>query len=67
MFRVAQVLQNFKRRKNEEEKAMGRFMKTFEDIMIAVAFAEAGISVSIFQPETGLRQDMGERVWAPKL
>jgi hypothetical protein len=41
-------------------------MKMFDDIMIAVAFAEAGISVSIFQTEPVLRQEMGEQAWAQK-
>jgi hypothetical protein len=50
-------LLNFKmKKKNEEEKAMKRLMKIFEDIMIAVAFAEAGIPVLILQQNNGLKQ-----------
>jgi hypothetical protein len=49
-------LQNFKRGKTEKEKAMKKLMKAFEDIMIAVAFAEAGISVLILQQNNSLNQ-----------
>lgn len=51
-------MQNFKRGKTGREKAMNKLMKVFEDIMIAVAFAEAGISVLILQQNNGLKQKM---------
>lgn len=42
---------------------MKRFMEMFEDIMVAVTFAEAGISVSFLQQKNNLHKELGEQAW----
>lgn len=42
---------------------MKGFMKMFEEIMVAVAFAEAGISVLFLQQKNNLDKELGERSW----
>ena len=41
---------------------MKRFMKRFEEIMVAVAFAEAGMSVLFLQQKSNL-EELGARTW----
>ena len=43
------------------EDIMKGFMKMFEEIMVAVAFAEAGISVLFLQQKYNLHEELGER------
>lgn len=38
-------------------------MKTFEDIMVAVAFAEAGISVLFLQQKNNIHEELMEQAW----
>ena len=45
------------------EDIMKGFMKMFEEIMVAIAFAEEGVSVSFLQQENNLHQELGERAW----
>lgn len=42
---------------------MKGFMKMLEELMVAVAFAEAGISVLFLQQENNLYRELGERAW----
>ena len=42
---------------------MKGFMKMFEEIMVAVAFAEAGISVLFLQQKNNLHSELVERAW----
>ncbi|MFZ2198539.1 MAG: hypothetical protein WAV13_12440 [Thermodesulfovibrionales bacterium] len=42
---------------------MKRFMKMFEEIMVAVAFAEAGMSVLFLQQKNNLDEELGARTW----
>ena len=46
-----------------EEDIVTGFMKMFEEIMVAVAFAEAGIYVLFLQPNDNLHKELGERTW----
>jgi hypothetical protein len=45
------------------EDIMKGFMKIFEESMVAVAFAEAGISVLFLQQKNDVQQELGERLW----
>jgi hypothetical protein len=45
------------------EEIMKSFMKMLEDTMVAVAFAEEGISVASLRPEADIHSDMGEQIW----
>ena len=42
---------------------MKGFMKMFEELMVAVAFAEAGVSVLFLQQKNNLHEELEERVW----
>ena len=42
---------------------MKGFMKMFEEIMVAIAFAEEGVSVSFLQQKNILDKELGERAW----
>jgi hypothetical protein len=44
------------------EDIMKRFMEMFEDIMVAVTFAEAGVSVSFLQQKDN-HEELGEPAW----
>jgi hypothetical protein len=45
------------------EDIMRRFMKMFEEIMVAVAFAEAGMSVLFLQQKNNLDEELGAQAW----
>jgi hypothetical protein len=45
------------------EDIMKGFMKMFEDIMVAVAFAEEGVSLSFLQHKNNLQQELRARAW----
>ena len=45
------------------EDIMKGFMKMFEEIMVSVAFAEAGITVLFLQQKNNLHEELGERAW----
>jgi RecG-like helicase len=45
-----------------KEDIMKRFMEMFEDIMVAVTFAEAGVSVSFLQQKDN-HEELGEPAW----
>ena len=45
------------------EDIMKGFMKMFEEIMVAVAFAEAGISVLFLQQKNNLHEELEEQAW----
>jgi len=45
------------------EDIMKGFMKMFEEIMVAIAFAEEGVSVSFLQQKNNLDKELGERAW----
>ena len=42
---------------------MKRFMEIFEDLMVAVAFAEEGISYLLPQQKDNLYKESGEQTW----
>ena len=42
---------------------MKGFMKMFEDLMVAVAFAEAGISVLFLRQKNNLHEELREQAW----
>lgn len=42
---------------------MKRFMEMFEELMVAAAFAEEGISVSFLQQKDDLHKEAGEQSW----
>lgn len=42
---------------------MKGFMKMFEEIMVAVAFAESGICVLFLQQKNNLHKELGEQAW----
>lgn len=42
---------------------MKGLMKMFEEIMVAAAFAEEGVSVLFLGQENGLDKELGERAW----
>lgn len=42
---------------------MKRFMEMFEDLMVAVAFAEEGVSVSFLRQKNNLHKELGEQAW----
>ena len=42
---------------------MKGFMKMFEEIMVAIAFAEEGVSVSFLQKKNNLDKELGEQAW----
>ena len=42
---------------------MKGFMKMLEDIMVAIAFTEEGVSVSFLQQKNNLDKELGERAW----
>lgn len=42
---------------------MKGFIKMFEEIMVAVAFAEAGISVLFLQQGNNLHEELGDQAW----
>jgi len=42
---------------------MKRFMEMFEDIMVAVAFAEEGVSVSFLRQKNDLHEELEEQAW----
>ena len=42
---------------------MKRFMEMFEDIMVAVAFAEEGVSVSFLSQKDNLHKELEEKIW----
>ena len=42
---------------------MKRFMKMFEDLMVAAAFAEEGVSVSFLQQKNNIHAESGEQAW----
>ncbi len=42
---------------------MKGFMKMFEEIMVAIAFAEEGVSVSFLQQKNNLDKELGEQAW----
>lgn len=42
---------------------MKRFMEMFEDIMVAIAFAEEGVSVSFLRQKNNLHKELGEQAW----
>jgi len=42
---------------------MKRFMKMFEDIMVAVAFAEEGVSIEFLRQRTDLHKELGDQTW----
>jgi len=42
---------------------MKRFMEIFENLMVAVAFAEEGICISFLQEKDNLHKELGEQAW----
>jgi len=42
---------------------MKGFMEMFEDIMVAVTFAEAGLSVSFLRQNDNLYREVEEQAW----
>ena len=42
---------------------MKRLMEMFEDIMVAVAFAEEGVSPSFLNRKDDLNEELGEQAW----
>ena len=42
---------------------MKGFMKMFEELMVAIAFAEEGVSVSFPQQKNSLDKELGARAW----
>ena len=42
---------------------MKGFMKILEEIMVAVAFAEAGMCVLFLRQENNLHKELGEQAW----
>jgi hypothetical protein len=46
-----------------KEDIMKRFMDIFEDLMVAVAFAEEGVSDLYPQPKDNLYKELGEQTW----
>lgn len=42
---------------------MKRFMEMFEDLMVAVAFAEEGVSVSFLRKKNNIHEEQGEQAW----
>ena len=45
------------------EEVMKRFMEMFEDLMVAVTFAEAGVSVSFLQQKDNLHREWEGQAW----
>jgi hypothetical protein len=45
------------------EDIMKGFMKMFEELMVAIAFAEEGVSVSFLQQKNSLDKELEERAW----
>ena len=45
------------------EDIMKGFMEIFDEIMIAVAFAEAGICVLFLQQKNNLHKELGDQAW----
>ena len=46
-----------------KEDVMKRLMEMFEDIMVAVAFAEEGVSVSFLHKKNNIHEEQGEQAW----
>jgi len=46
-----------------EEDVMKRLLEMFEDIMVAVAFAEEGVSPSFLNRKDDLNEELGEQAW----
>ena len=46
-----------------EEDVMKRLMEMFEDIMVAAAFAEEGVSVSFLRQKNNIHDELGEQAW----
>jgi len=46
-----------------KEDIMKRFMEIFENLMVAVAFAEEGISDLFLQQKDNLYKELGEQTW----
>jgi len=46
-----------------KEDVMKRFMQMFEDIMVAVAFAEEGVSPSFLSRKDNLNEELEEQAW----
>jgi hypothetical protein len=46
-----------------KEDVMKRLMEMFEDLMVAVAFAEEGVTVSLLRQENNLHEESGEQAW----
>lgn len=42
---------------------MKKLMEMFEDLMVAVTFAEAGVSVSFLQQKDNFNEELGEQAW----
>jgi hypothetical protein len=45
-----------------KEDVMKRFMEMFEDLMVAIAFAEEGVSVSFLRQKNN-HEDLEEQAW----